>query len=118
MVARESGTGKSTEGKLRAISIRQPWAHAILHLGKDVENRPMSRNYRGRILIQASKTTTEDERVAARKLGLDSDGLMRGAIVGDVEIVDCVRNPKASGRFADSGIGFSRTRAFWRNRFR
>jgi hypothetical protein len=93
-VAKERGTGKNTESKLRALSIRQPWAHAILHLGKDVENRPMSRNYRGRILIQASLTTTDDERAAARKLGLDSDGLVRGAIVGDVEIIDCVRNSK------------------------
>jgi transposase InsO family protein len=89
-VAKERETGKNTEGKLRALSIRQPWAHAILHLGKEVENRPMLRNYRGRILIQANKTITDDERAAARKLGLDSDGLVRGAIVGDVEIVDCV----------------------------
>ena len=37
----------------RAISIRQPWAYAILHLGKDVENRPMRTHCRGRILIQA-----------------------------------------------------------------
>jgi hypothetical protein len=94
-VAKERGTGKNTEGKLRALSIRQPWAHAILHLGKDVENRPMSRKHRGRILIQASKTTTNDERAAARKLGLDSKGLVRGAIVGDVEIVGCVRNSKS-----------------------
>ena len=70
-------------------------AYAILHLGKDVENRPMLRQYRGRILIQASKTIMDDERAAARKLGLDPDGLVRGAIVGDVEIVDCVRNSKS-----------------------
>jgi hypothetical protein len=95
MVAKEGGADKSTEGKLRALSIRQPWAHAILHLGKDVENRPMLTKYRGRILIQASLTTTASERAAARKLLLDSDGLARGAIVGDVEIVDCVRNSKS-----------------------
>jgi hypothetical protein len=95
MVARENGTGKSTEGKLRAISIRQPWAYAILHLGKDLENKPMRTHYRGRILIQASLTTTDHERAAARKLGLDSDVLVRGAIVGDAEIVDCVRNSKS-----------------------
>ena len=45
----------------RAISIRQPWAYAILHLGKDVENRPMRTHYRGRIFIQASLTMERDE---------------------------------------------------------
>ena len=76
----------------RAISIRQPWAYAILHLGKDIENRPMRTHYRGRILIQASLKVEEDE---ARDLKLDPDELSTGAIVGSVEIVDCVRNAKS-----------------------
>jgi hypothetical protein len=76
----------------RAISIRQPWAYAILHLGKDVENRPMRTHYRGRILIQASLKVEEDE---ARELKLDPDELSTGAIVGSVEIVDCIRGSKS-----------------------
>lgn len=94
-MTKEGGTGRSTKAELRALSIRQPWAHAILHLGKDVENRPMRTHYRGRILVQASLTTTDHERAAARRLGLVSDDLVRGAIVGDAEIVDCVRNSKS-----------------------
>src|SRR5580704_15477971 len=76
----------------RAISIRQPWAHSILHLGKDIENRPMRTHYRGRILIQASLKVEEDE---ARELKLDPDELSTGAIVGSVEIVDCIRGSKS-----------------------
>ncbi len=76
----------------RAISIWQPWAYAILHLGKDVENRPMRTHYRGRILIQASLTVEDDE---DRKLKLDPDELPTGAIVGSVEIVDCIRGSKS-----------------------
>jgi len=38
----------------RALSIRQPWAYAILHLGKDIENRPWRTNFRGPLLIHAS----------------------------------------------------------------
>jgi hypothetical protein len=95
MVCRQGGLELSRSNEQRAISIRQPWAYAILHLGKDVENRPMRTHYRGRILIQASLTTTDQERAASRKLGLDSDGLLRGAIVGDIEIVDCVHNSKS-----------------------
>ncbi|MBF6567728.1 MAG: ASCH domain-containing protein [Candidatus Binataceae bacterium] len=76
----------------RALSIRQPWAYAILHLGKDVENRPWRTHYRGRILIQAA---LKIERKEAAKLKLDLDELPTGAIVGSVEIVDCVRNSKS-----------------------
>lgn len=36
-----------------AISVRQPWAHAIAHLGKDVENRGWSTAWRGSIAIAA-----------------------------------------------------------------
>ena len=85
-------------GTLRAISIRQPWAHAILHLGKNVENRPMRTHSRGRILIQASLKVEREE---ALRLRLDPDELPTGAIVGSVEIVDCVRNLKS--RWADRG---------------
>jgi hypothetical protein len=39
-----------------ALSIRQPWAWAILHAGKRIENREWrSCKYRGPILIHASK---------------------------------------------------------------
>ena len=78
--------------KHRALSIRQPWAHAILHLGKNVENRPWRTHYRGRILIQAALKVERDE---ALKLRLDPDELPTGVIVGSVEIIDCVRNSKS-----------------------
>ena len=95
MVSSKGGTRNRINSRPLALSVRQPWAHAILHLGKDIENRPRRTHYRGRILIQASLTTKASERAAARRLGLDSDGLVRGAIVGEVEIVDCVRNSKS-----------------------
>jgi hypothetical protein len=79
-------------GALRAISIRQPWAHAILHLGKDVENRPMRTHYRGRILIQASLKVEKEDAV---RLKLDPDKLPTGAIVGAVNIVGCAQNSKS-----------------------
>lgn len=39
---------------MKAISIRQPWAWAILYAGKDVENRSRRSNYRGPVLLHAS----------------------------------------------------------------
>ena len=38
-----------------ALSIQQPWCWAILHLGKDVENRGWWSGFRGRILLHAGK---------------------------------------------------------------
>jgi hypothetical protein len=75
-----------------ALSVRQPWAYAILHLGKDVENRSRRTYIRERILIQACLKIERDE---AEELGLDPDELTNGAIVGSVEIVDCVKNSKS-----------------------
>jgi hypothetical protein len=52
----------------------------------------MRTHYRGRILIQASLKV---ERVEARRLKVKRDELLTGAIVGSVEIVDCIRNSKS-----------------------
>jgi hypothetical protein len=49
----------------------------------------MRTHYRGRILIQA---LLKVERVEARRLKVKRDELLTGAIVGSVEIVDCIRN--------------------------
>ena len=47
---------------MKAITVRQPWAWAIMHDGKDVENR--SRNiagtYRGPVVIHAGLTDDDD----------------------------------------------------------
>jgi len=76
----------------KALSVRQPWAHAILHLGKDVENRPMRTHYRGPILIQSSLKVVRDR---ALELGLDPDALPVGVLLGSVEIVDCIQDSKS-----------------------
>jgi hypothetical protein len=86
-----------------ALSIRQPWAHFIIHGAagrfKDVENREWRTPFRGRCLIHASKSGTRkdfDAQVAAvaEALGIDLqlrfDDVHRGGVIGDVEIHDCV----------------------------
>ncbi|MDD5394961.1 MAG: ASCH domain-containing protein [Thiothrix sp.] len=40
---------------MKALSIQQPWAWAILNAGKDIENRDWYTPVRGRILIHAGK---------------------------------------------------------------
>lgn len=40
-------------GELRALTVRQPWAHLIAHCGKLVENRGREVRYRGLLAIHA-----------------------------------------------------------------
>lgn len=86
---------------LLALSVRQPWAHAIVHLGKDLENRSARYGHRGLTLIHASAGMTPEEYGKAREFmqarGLISDGglpyrqvMERGGIIGAVEIIDAV----------------------------
>lgn len=50
----------------RALSIRQPWAWAIIHAGKNIENRSWRSGspdlqFRGEFAIHAAKGMTQDE---------------------------------------------------------
>ena len=58
-----------SDTRQHAISVRQPWAWAIIHAGKDVENRGAPRRFQPavghRVLIHASKTMSADEYAAA-----------------------------------------------------
>lgn len=71
-------------GDIRALSIRQPWCHHILHDGKDVENRDWPTRYRGWFLIHAGKAW--DDGPPPKPLA----DAPRGGIVGAARIVDCV----------------------------
>ena len=88
-----------------ALSIRQPWAWAITTIGKDIENRTWSTNFRGEFLIHAGKGCTRNEYIAAKAFILNAVGdeykgrdirmpgwkeLQRGGVIGIAEIVDCV----------------------------
>lgn len=89
----------------RALSIRQPWAWAIINAGKDIENRSWRTSFRGPVCIHAAQATPNDEFVAARDF-ISSlkirqgylrhpmpqwrTAIAKGGIIGTAEIVDCV----------------------------
>lgn len=89
---------------MKALTVKQPWASLIALGLKDVENRTWKTNYRGRILIHAGMTAAEGGWKALNKAQIEStvnmkgrlfddNGRMpKGAIIGSVEIVDCVQN--------------------------
>ena len=106
---------------MKAITVRQPWAWAIMHDGKDVENR--SRNiagtYRGPVVIHAGLTDDDDAYrgpVGQRWLawwanGGSGWGGQRGFALGVVDLIgvhpyaDCDRRPFAGfcSNWAGSG---------------
>lgn len=74
-----------------ALSLRQPWAYAVLHLGKDVENRRWRSRYRGRVILHASQTFDPVGLEYLRHAGFEVPAaLPRGAYVGEVTVVSCV----------------------------
>lgn len=86
--------------KMKALSIKQPWAWLIVHGYKDIENRRWSTRFRGRFLIHAGQTFDWAGYkwlvMNRRKLGLidlpspASVFYHKGGIVGEVELIDCV----------------------------
>ena len=83
---------------MKAISIMQPFAYLIVHGHKPVENRVWRTSYRGRLLIHASKTYASFDDSQFYRIGFDEDfidmlrstDIPRGALVGEVDLVDCV----------------------------
>jgi len=118
---------------VKALSIRQPWAWAILHAGKRVENRDWKHppTYRGPLLIHAAKGCTMDEyenaiygmeNHALIRIDETSKGaafvplvprladLRRGGIVGRASLIDVVRTfDTGHRRRAAHGGGSERT---------
>jgi hypothetical protein len=99
---------------MRGLSIRHPWAWAIVHAGKRIENRDWYCDYRGPVLIHASKLRLpKRDKIPAEfvrewramqrildVLGVDKQTLpavsfrslasTSGGIVGRARIVDCI----------------------------
>jgi len=85
-----------------ALSVRQPWAWAIIHAGKDVENRDWRRpnpglKFRGRVAIHAAGGMTRNEYEGAadfiRRIAGDCPRpheLVRGAVVGSAQVIDII----------------------------
>lgn len=97
--------------QLRALSVRQPWAHAIVHFGKDIENRTRRFGHRGWTLIHASGGMAADEWERAEDFlidrGLPANDLpdrkhvQLGGVVGVARIVDSVgpEHPRAGSKW-------------------
>lgn len=100
-----------------ALSIRQPWAHAIFHLGKDVENRSWKTKYRGPFLIHAGKMLDTSFYYHIGGLfprDMDTDGMEFGAILGMAHIDDVVEQSDSKWFFGKYGYKLSHIERFER----
>jgi len=75
---------------VKALTVQQPWAWAIVHGGKDVENRTQAWAHRGPLAIHARARISErglrdvDWLLAPGTVAPERDELVRGAIIGTV----------------------------------
>lgn len=90
---------------MKALTVCQPWAWAIVHGPKTVENRSWATNYRGPLLIHAGKSRRFlqagiYEIAAMENVELEPSDLPFGAIVGICDLVDCVWISEVYGDWA------------------
>lgn len=99
-----------------ALSIQQPWAWAIIHAGKDVENRTWSTNFKGRFLVHAGRKFDWE---GARWLDarehifnfpvpirdrIARGEFLHGGIIGSVNLVACVTEHNSPWFFGPYGF--------------
>lgn len=73
---------------MKTLTVRQPWAWAIVNGRQTVETRTWSTPYRGPLLIHAGLTP---DFWGVDYYGLDINDLALGAIVGRVQVVGMER---------------------------
>lgn len=111
------------EGPLKALTLRQPWAWSVFDTTKDIENRNWPAYVRGTIAIHAADDQPEgvfdNSKAYIRKVlhsrghfGVripSEDKLPKGAIIGLVDIVDCVADSRSP--WWEGPLGFKLTNA-------
>jgi hypothetical protein len=72
---------------MKALSVRQPWVELILQGRKTIELRTWSTTHRGALALHAAQKLKDADCEAH---SLDPEALPRGALVGQVELVDVI----------------------------
>lgn len=88
---------------MRALTIKQPFAWAILHAGKNIENRGWSTHYRGPLVIHAG-AAMHSWPLPRRLPRPAPDDYVRSAMLGIVDLVDVVEVSRS--RWFDGPFGW------------
>lgn len=111
---------------MKALSVRAPWWWAILHHGKDIENRDWPTSFRGTIYLHAGKYWRQSEieqdvddiamimgdEIPDRFCPLDEILSACGCIVGTVDVVGCVNRSNSRWFFGEYGFVLANPVAF------
>jgi len=94
---------------MKALSVRQPWAYLIVQGLKTIENRTWPTRVRGSVLIHAGKTMDPEDHLWIRLTYPDVplpplEALERGGIVGQCDIIACVRTSESRWFFGPYGF--------------
>jgi hypothetical protein len=98
---------------MKTLSVKQPWAWLICSGHKDIENRSWPAKLRGKVYIHAGlrpdnkawdfvRATVSPSLWSRMQTKEFKAGLVRGSIIGEAEIVDCVQassSPWFVGRY-------------------
>ncbi len=101
------------------LTLRQPHAEFVFSLGKDMENRSWQTKHRGPLLIHAglARTTLARRKVLWSDPGFedfDFDALAYGAVIGVVDVVDCVSKSKSQWFRGPNALVLANPRLFTR----
>jgi hypothetical protein len=86
---------------MKALSIKQPWAHLIIIGVKDIENRTQRTSFRGRFAVHVSLKRADYAGVDVEAIPHNLREPVRqawehnasaGRIIGTVELADCIRD--------------------------
>jgi hypothetical protein len=101
-------------GPVKAITIKQPWAWAIIFGGKDIETRTWYTKYRGPLLIHAGAAYRGDAWLPRGVHPPDREELDFSAIIGIVDLVDVVEKSRSRWFQGDYGFVLRNARALSR----
>jgi hypothetical protein len=92
---------------MKALSINQPWAWAILYAGKRVENRKWKTNFRGRFFLHAG-LRFDDAGVEWIENHFPDltlpESYQMGGVIGQATITDCVSQSDSPWFFGPYGF--------------
>lgn len=85
--------GETVE-EVRIMTVKQPYAWAIIFAGKNVENRSKPWAYRGKVLVHAGQSVDPKGVEFLRSIGIEppAEAFQCGHIVGAVQLDGCVGN--------------------------
>jgi hypothetical protein len=98
---------------INCLSVKNPWAYAILNLGKNIENRTRGTGYRGILYIHSSAIPDSNAISRVLQIGnslgrvypdLTIEEMLAntGCILGYVDLVDCVKAISTSNPWGES----------------